>query len=192
MSHPDVVMQARRDPAAAEFINPWGMFVGAFVPRWLLARPEVSSGAKLCYAALAFAAGRDGVCSPGQAALAEGLGCSERTVRRYLDELVAHRLIDERREDWGRPLVYRFFAHEWMSGFRHPELVPPLPAPSPDKVGRYGPDRSGRSTNKEEKKIKTAAPPAEPGLFAAVRQPAAPAGVAAAAQAAPGEQDGGG
>ena len=95
-------------------INPYRLFVGAVIPNWLLARPEVSPGAKLCYARLAQYAGRQGTAYPAQEALAAALGCSRRQVIRYLGELTRHGLLAERRPGWGRANRYHFLAHPWI------------------------------------------------------------------------------
>jgi hypothetical protein len=58
-------------------INPYKLFVGSFIPNWLLKREEISQGAKLCYARLCQYAGEDGECYPSQKKLAEALGIPE-------------------------------------------------------------------------------------------------------------------
>ena len=97
-----------------DYINPWRMFIGAFIPNWLLDRREVSLGAKLVYARLCQYAGRNGQAWPRQDLLAQEIGLKRRQVIRYLKELREHRLIEVTQIGLGRTNVYRFLAHEWM------------------------------------------------------------------------------
>ena len=94
--------------------NPYRLFTGSWIPEWLLERTEISPGAKLCYARLARFAGRDGNCHPFQSTIAKALGCSERQIRRYTDELVDCLLIEEERRGMGQPNRYHFLKHLWM------------------------------------------------------------------------------
>ena len=97
-----------------EYINPWRLWVGSFVPNWLMEQPEVSPGAKLLYSRLAQHAGEKGQCYPGQDTLAGELAISERQVRRLLAELEGRGLIEEHRRGLNRTNVYRFPWHPWM------------------------------------------------------------------------------
>lgn len=99
-----------------KFINPHKLFTGAFIPNWLLNRPEVSQGAKLCYARLCQYAGKKGDCFPKQKALAEEIGVRSRQVRNYLDELEALKLIFPVKFDFQSQNMYRFLLHPWMGG----------------------------------------------------------------------------
>jgi hypothetical protein len=45
-------------------INSYRLFVGCFLPNWLLAYPEVSYGARIIYAKLSQYAGEDGQAFP--------------------------------------------------------------------------------------------------------------------------------
>ena len=119
-----------------EYINPWKMWVGSFIPNWLMARHELSQGAKLCYARLCQYAGKDGETWPKQETLAEELGCSDREVRRYLDELLAVNLIAVERRGLGKPNLYHFLKHAWFA--------------APDRTGMSSQDRTGMSTPIEE------------------------------------------
>ena len=94
--------------------NPYKMFVGSFVPNWLMARPEISPGAKLCFARLAQYAGENGKCFPRQAVLAADLGTGDRNVRKYLNELEKHHLIKISRHGLNRPNTYHFLWHPWI------------------------------------------------------------------------------
>lgn len=103
----------------SEKINPWGLFFGAFVPNWLLARPEISFGAKACYARLCQYAGRKGIAYPKMETLGEELGICARQVSTYVSELEQAKLIViESRQKQGRSNRYSFLNHEWMRGFR--------------------------------------------------------------------------
>jgi hypothetical protein len=97
-----------------KYINPYNLFVGSFIPNWLLRRSEVSPGAKLCYARLAQFAGKDGDCFPSQATLAIEIGAGERQIRRYITELEEQQLIDTVQVGLNQPNHYRFLWHPWM------------------------------------------------------------------------------
>lgn len=112
--------------------NPYKLFVGSFIPNWLMCRGEVSPGAKLCFARLAQFAGADGACYPSQTRIAKELGISERNARRYIKELEGHALITCTHRGLNRPNVYQFLWHEWMDS-------------GPDKSVRSGEDKSVRS-----------------------------------------------
>ena len=94
--------------------NPYRMFVGAFVPNWLMERQEISPGAKLCFARLAQYAGKNGRAFPAQETLAAALGVTVRQVQRYIAELIKAGLIETRQERKGTPNHYVFLEHEWM------------------------------------------------------------------------------
>lgn len=101
--------------------NPWQLFVGAFIPNWLVERPELSPGAKLCYARLCQYAGRAGVAFPAQEELAAALGVSDRQVRTYLVQLqtVTHDgapapLIRVTQGGRARSNRITFLVHPWM------------------------------------------------------------------------------
>lgn len=98
----------------SNYINPYKLFRGSFVPNWLLCRHELSQGAKLCYARLSHFAGKDGHAYPAQQTLADELGCSEREARRYLVELQKAGLIEAKRRGLGKTNYYRFLLHEWQ------------------------------------------------------------------------------
>jgi AraC-like DNA-binding protein len=95
--------------------NPYRMFVGAFLPNWLLQREEVSMGAKVVYARLAQFAGEKGKAFPKVETIAREVGLSERQVQRYLAELEEHSLIGRRnRAAEMKPSDYFFLAHAWF------------------------------------------------------------------------------
>lgn len=76
-------------------LNLHNLFLGVFVPDWILRIPNerVGAQAKLVYGRLLRYAGRDGRCTPQLAAIAEHLGCSVRSVSRALEELRTEGLI---------------------------------------------------------------------------------------------------
>ena len=105
---------AEAPPAPRRRFNPWCLFVGAMVPNWLLLRPEVSSGAKLCYARLAQHAGKNNRCCPRQGTLAAELAVSPRTANEYLRELRRHGLLEWEQPGLGRANRYFFLDHPWI------------------------------------------------------------------------------
>jgi hypothetical protein len=77
-------------------------------------RPEISPGAKLCFARLAQYAGADGDCRPGMTTLGRELGVSIAQARRYVGELEKAGLI-VRKIGGGRfANRYAFLRHPWM------------------------------------------------------------------------------
>jgi len=99
-----------------ERINPYNLFVGSFIPNWLLKRPEVSMAAKLTYARLGQYAGKDGEAFPKIETLAEELGASKSTVERALLELKKAGLIESHQRGLTQSNRYFFLSHRWMSG----------------------------------------------------------------------------
>ena len=95
--------------------SPWNLFVGSFIPNWLLCRAEVSPGAKLTYARLAQYAGENGRAYPKLAELAASIGIPARNLDRYLAELKAHALIETVRRGMGLANDYYFLAHAWIT-----------------------------------------------------------------------------
>ena len=99
-------------------INPYKQFYGVFLPLWLLERQEISCGAKIVYACLARHAGEDGKCFPGQAYIAKEMGLSDenqKTVRKYLNELIEYKLVEKNRRGLTRSNEYFFLRHKWMN-----------------------------------------------------------------------------
>jgi hypothetical protein len=93
--------------------NPRKLFYGVFVPEWLLRQPDISQGAKLCFAVLCRHAGEDGTCDRDGESLAAELGVHLRQVRTYIGELLSEALIESRRRGLGQTNVYRFLWHPW-------------------------------------------------------------------------------
>lgn len=95
-------------------INPYKLFIGSFIPNWLLKRNEISQGAKLCYARLCQYSGEDGECFPKLETLAEEIGVTLNMAHRYCKELSEHRLIEIEQIGLGKPNRYYFLYHEFM------------------------------------------------------------------------------
>lgn len=76
------------------------------VPNFILETKKVSVGAKLVYAMLLKYARELQECFPGQQRLAADIGSSERSVRRWLQDLEAVGLIDIKRRGQGKPNLY--------------------------------------------------------------------------------------
>ncbi|MGE4116249.1 MAG: helix-turn-helix domain-containing protein [Candidatus Nanopelagicales bacterium] len=138
--------------AAAPTINPYRLFDGAFVPWWLLRRPEVSQGAKLTWCVLARRASPE----TGEAVVrvedvAADVATDERQARRYLDELRDLGLVTSRRRGLGLPNVYVFPRHPWMgldgeaSVEGSGEAIPTDNLSSPDRTHMSAPDQTHMS-----------------------------------------------
>jgi DNA-binding GntR family transcriptional regulator len=76
------------------------------VPNDVLLDATLTPAARAAYAMLASYAWRGAECWPGQETLAEDLGVDDRTVRRYLAELVERGLVERTRRGRGRTNVY--------------------------------------------------------------------------------------
>jgi hypothetical protein len=101
------------------YIVPFGKWTQwSAVPDWLERIPshELSFPAKLLYARLCRYGGSKGVAFAKQATIAEAIGSTERSVKKYVAELARAKLIEVRRRGQGRPNEYRFLAHAWMVG----------------------------------------------------------------------------
>jgi len=117
------------------YIIPYKMFVGCFLPNWLLKRKGLSLGAKVCYARLCQFSGENGKCYPSQETLAEELSTSSRNIRNYLKELEAVKLIETVRSGNTKPNRYLFPEHEMMC----------LKSDRKDSSGQDGGDRKDSS-----------------------------------------------
>jgi hypothetical protein len=87
-----------------------------FVPEWLLRRAEITAGAKLAFALLAWTADDDGTAPLDWEALGRGLGCRPSTARGYVSELLTHHLVSTTRARRGVPGRCRFLWHAWIEG----------------------------------------------------------------------------
>lgn len=122
---------------AKRYINPYRLFVGAFVPNWLLERREIGSTAKLVYARLMQYAGDTGVAYPQIKTLASEIGMSQAWVEKCLRELREAGLVEAtpRRGPSGdiEGNEYRFFFHLWMG--RQRQVPPPSKGPPSAEYG---------------------------------------------------------
>ena len=100
---------------------PWES-CGPMIPDWLVCRSEISAGAKLVYAILA-----SNTCQPDypeyQIAsglktpqIAKAIGTSERSVRNWINELEAEKLLRVQVLGWGRANLYHFLPHPCQRG----------------------------------------------------------------------------
>jgi len=152
----------KKNKIIKKYINPYNLFVGSFIPNWLLKRTEISPGAKLCYARLAQFAGKDGECFPGQSTLASEIGTGERQVRRYLSELEESELIETVQAGLNQTNHYRFLWHPWMEGkekkknpsgkggSRECEYPDRTYMTAPDRTDLTGQERSKESVKKNQ------------------------------------------
>lgn len=93
-----------------EPFNPYGCFVGIFVPVALVRSVDLSPGAKLLYGTLCRYAGKDGQCFPSVGRLAVDLGRQVRQVRFYLRELEDFKLV-RRVGEPGKSNRFEFLRH---------------------------------------------------------------------------------
>jgi hypothetical protein len=141
-----------------EIYNPYKKFVGSFVPNWLMCRPEVSQGAKLCFGRLAQYAGKNGLCYPSQELLAIELGVKVRQARKYLKELENHKLIMIEKTQH-KSNCYQFLVHNWseMQKDRHYNtgtIGPVIPALLHRSYRSYSTDKENKEEMLEEIKEK--------------------------------------
>ncbi|WP_157871252.1 helix-turn-helix domain-containing protein [Pseudodesulfovibrio piezophilus] len=76
---------------------PYKLFVGLFIPDIVASFDGLQLSSKLVWGKLAQHAGETGDCFPGVDTIAEGLGCSGRTVQRCLNELIEKKFIEVER-----------------------------------------------------------------------------------------------
>ncbi len=129
-TRPEAIVLAKKKPKR---INPYKMFNGSQVPAWLSVRTEVSPSAKLCYGRLMRYSGKDGCAYPKMATLGTEIGKSQRQVRRLVQELRDHGLIEtsDRRKQ-GLPCEFFFLDHPWIH--EKPEEI--RTPPKPDELGK--------------------------------------------------------
>ncbi len=109
------VLAARRAyDAMPKRINPHGLFIGAFVPNWMMEMKTISAGSKLCYAKLCQYAGKAGVAYPRIQTLSDSIKLSCRQVQRCLAELVREGLIQAEQSDPKAANRYYFLDHPAM------------------------------------------------------------------------------
>ncbi|OPX87271.1 MAG: hypothetical protein A4E53_02543 [Pelotomaculum sp. PtaB.Bin104] len=107
------------------------------VPNSVLTAPELSLPAKSIYAILLMFAWQEDECFPGQERLAEVANCTDRTIRKYLDELREFNLISWVQRGLNQTNIY--YIHD-TSKIKRLE-----PLSHKDRKERSGPDRKGFS-----------------------------------------------
>jgi hypothetical protein len=90
------------------------------VPNFILTKKDLSVGAKLAYAMLLKYAWNNDACFPGQVKLAEDMGAGERSVRDYLKELEASRLLEITQRGLGKTNLYRLYLTVKKASERRP------------------------------------------------------------------------
>ena len=78
----------------------------AQLPRFILKDKQLSFGARLTYAVLLSYAWQEESCFPGQDRMAKDLGTSERSIRRFLQELKGSNYIDWKQQGLNKPNIY--------------------------------------------------------------------------------------
>lgn len=100
-----------------EHFNIFHFLSGAFVPAWLLARPEIGAGAKLAYSLLAQQANSRGTVQLNFQVAEASIGESEGRLARYLMELEEVGLIHVSRGNVHQEDIRIYFPyHRWMIG----------------------------------------------------------------------------
>lgn len=103
-----------------QYIDPKKQGIFSKMYQWLEMEPNLSLGAKMVYARLAWYSsnktGAGWIAQPKQTTLAAALAIPERTCRDYIKELVNFGLLEVKRRGLGRSDHYRFPAHPIMPG----------------------------------------------------------------------------
>lgn len=76
------------------------------VPNYILRNPSISVQARFLYQVLLSYAWDKKEAFPGQVVLCETMGCSDDSIRRYLNELKEHKLIDWKQRGLGKTNLY--------------------------------------------------------------------------------------
>lgn len=84
------------------------MFIGSFIPNWILKLDELSACDKIVYARLSQYAGKDGECFPKQETIAEECGMSISTVNTSIKNLVEIGLLECVKRGQGKTNLYFF------------------------------------------------------------------------------------
>lgn len=101
-----------------EHFNIFHLFSGAFVPAWLLVRPEIGGGAKLAYSLLAQQANSRGTVQLNFQVVEASIGERDGRLARYLMELEDVGLINVSRGNVNQEDIRIYFPyHRWMIGF---------------------------------------------------------------------------
>ena len=118
------------------------------VPNTILRHPELSAGAKLCYAMLLSYAHYENACFPGQARLAKDIGGGVRSVARYLSELQKFRLLKVKRRGLGKTNLYTLA--KWVDIRPAKMASPDLPDDKKAEMPEWpGENDSGEKTENE-------------------------------------------
>ena len=121
-----------------ETINPFMLWQGAFIPNWLMQRPELPASAKIVYGRLCQFAGRDGVAYPSSQTLANETGISRRqvvTLLNKLENLGLIRRVKRAQSDGSQTsTLYEFLRHDWISTPRENTSQPPVNSTSQPPV----------------------------------------------------------
>lgn len=79
------------------------------VPNFILRSNLVSAGAKLVYTMLLYYAREEDECFPGQERLAQDIGATDRSVRKWLSELEQAKFISSKQRGQGRTNIYTIY-----------------------------------------------------------------------------------
>lgn len=135
---------------------PFRQFNGALVPEALLKYTGITRGAKSLYGVLARYAGADGLCFPRQRRLAVDLAASERSIQRWVSELVAAGLLARARRGRGnRANSYLFL---WQPILGTQLLLDFSPPPAPKSTAVENPEAElwkSRALTRQSRREKT-------------------------------------
>ena len=106
------------------------------IPNVILRHRKLSYGAKVTFGVLLSYAWQDNFCWPAQERLAQDLCCSERQVRRFLQELKTNNIVDWRQQGLNQPNIYYI---------RPQSSWTPVPKAAPDRTDLSAPDRTSLS-----------------------------------------------
>lgn len=108
------------------------------IPRLVLLHPEISYGAKVVYGVLLHYAWQDDFCFPAQDSLAKDMLCTDRQIRRYLDELKTSKLVSWKQRGLTQPNIYSILS------IPEKEISTLIEHKSAQKAGKKGikPDRT--------------------------------------------------
>ena len=95
-------------------VAPRGRIKGPIVADYIIDNKKISSDAKLLYAVLCRLCGDKDHCWPSQSYLADVLGCSVTSIKKYIAELVNATYIFTRQGVWGRSSMYFIVDQEEM------------------------------------------------------------------------------
>ncbi len=103
------------------------------IPNTILRHPRLSYGAKVTFGVLLSYAWQDNFCWPAQERLAQDLCCSERQVRRFLQELKATGIIDWKQQGLNLPNIYYILPQSRWA---------PVPKTTPERTDLSAPVRT--------------------------------------------------